>query len=78
MSRSWRVVKEGEYPVVEFTEQVSGVRCDHCGRIVPESFVDYVFKRRDGHHDGRDGKHAFCKDVHGLAGTGMVHKACRS
>jgi hypothetical protein len=75
MSRSWKVIKVGENPVVQFTEQARGVQCDNCGTIVPESYVEYVSRPKNGHHDGRQGKYAFCRNV--WAGQGMAHKSCQ-
>lgn len=72
---TWKIVKRGEYPEVEFTTRERAVECDHCHRIVPQRYVAYVDAARDGHHDGRAGKYAFCRDVHGS--DGLVHRSCR-
>lgn len=73
----WVLVKGGEYPVFQRTEECDGIECDHCKRIVPVPYVDFFDMNRDGHHDGRDGKYAYCRDVWGFSGTGMLHRACR-
>ena len=75
MSRSWKVIKGGEYPIVEFTETCKGIECDCCHRIVPENYVEWGYMARNGHHDGRDGKYAYCKDVFSSSG-GMAHRKC--
>lgn len=72
--RTWEVIQTGEYPQVRFTEVAPGVQCDHCGKIVPECYVDYVFESPYIPRDGRQGRYAICRDVFGS--LGMVHRRC--
>lgn len=70
---TWRVIKGGEYPIVEFTEQVKGIKCDRCGKIVPECYTESFW----GSRKDREGLTVVCRDVWGFAGTGMRHRKCQ-
>lgn len=74
---SFVISKRGEYPELTRTETVRGIVCDNCKQIVPEMYTESVPSRFYSNNDGRDGNYVFCKNVYGLAGTGLVHKDCR-
>ena len=59
MSRIKKMVK---------TEYIEHDTCDWCNSEVPTYKLDYVFMPRNGHHDGRCGKYAFCRTILGVNG----------
>ena len=44
----WKVVKEGEYPEVEFTHREPAIVCDNCKCIVPQAYVEFVDMAKAG------------------------------
>jgi hypothetical protein len=68
---TWKVIKRGEYPVVEFTSQEKGIKCDRCGRIVPERYTESFW----GTRKDREGLTVVCRNVWSL-GYGKIHEAC--
>ena len=70
--RTWKVIKRGEYPVVEFSaEQEKGIKCDRCGQIVPERYTESFL----GSRNDREGMTVVCKDVWAFCG-GRIHRKC--